>query len=394
MIAAAPAQVTSAPSAHRPVVCQVLHTLQIGGAEVLAARLARRLSDRFKFVFACLDELGTLGAELRGEGFTVEVLGRKSGLDVGCVRRLAGFACDQRANLLHAHQYTPFFYARAPGWIGRRPPVMFTEHGRFYPDLPNRKRMVFNRLFLRRNDRVVAVGESVKRALINNEGIPASRIEVIYNGVRMDEFQADARARQTVRAELGLTPADRVAILVARLDYLKDHSTALRTAERASRQIPGFRLLLVGEGPERPKIEAEIDERGLHGTVLLLGLRTDVRRLLTAADVFLLTSISEGIPVTLIEAMGAELPVVATAVGGVAEVVLPEQTGVLAPSGDDAALAAGLVHIFHDRDAARGLGIAGRRRAIEMFSEEEMHESYAAAYRELLLATRPAALAT
>jgi glycosyltransferase involved in cell wall biosynthesis len=378
----------------RPVVCQVLHTLQIGGAEVLAARLARRLQDRFRFVFACLDELGTLGAELRGEGFTVEVLGRKSGLDVGCVRRLASFARDQLADLLHAHQYTPFFYARAPGWMGRRPPVMFTEHGRFYPDLPNRKRMVFNRMFLRRIDRVVAVGESVKRALVNNEGIPAARIEVIYNGVRMDEYRADPADRLAVRAELGLAPSDRVAILVARLDYLKDHSTALRTAERVSRQIPGFRLLLAGEGPERPKIEAEIDKLGLADTVLMLGLRTDVRRLLTAADVFLLTSISEGIPVTLIEAMGAELPVVATAVGGVAEVVLPGQTGILASSGDDAALAAGLVRVFEDQDSARRMGVAGRLRAIDIFSEEEMHEGYAAAYGELLQSSRATSLAS
>ncbi len=367
--------------ARRPVVCQVLHTLQVGGAEVLAARLARRLRERFEFVFACLDGLGTLGAELRDEGFTVEVLGRTDGLDIGCVRRLARFAHDQQADLLHAHQYTPFFYARAPGWMGRRPPVLFTEHGRFYPDLPNRKRMVFNRIFLRRMDRVVAVGESVKRALIDNEGIPAARIDVIYNGVRLDDFQSDSVTRQEVRAELGLSPADRVAILVARLDYLKDHSTALRTAERVRRQMPDFRLLLVGEGPERPKIEAEIAQRNLGESVRLLGLRTDVRRLLSAADVFLLSSISEGIPVTLIEAMGAELPVVSTAVGGVAEVVVSNETGVLAPSGDDAALAAGLNRVLSDQPLAQRFGAAGRQRAIDIFTEQVMHDEYARIYR-------------
>jgi len=369
-------------SARKPIVCQVLHTLQVGGAEVLAARLARRLAGRFEFVFACLDGLGTLGAELRAEGFTVEVLGRKNGLDIGCVRRLARFARERQADLLHAHQYTPFFYARAPGWIGRRPPVLFTEHGRFYPDLPNRKRMVFNRLFLRPVDRVVAVGESVKRALINNEGIPASRIDVIYNGVRLDDFSSDAATREAVRAELGLSSTDRVAVLVARLDYLKDHSTALRTAERVRQQLPNFRLLLVGEGPERPKIEAEIAARNLGDCVR--GLRTDVRRLLSASDAFLLTSISEGIPVTLIEAMGAELPVVATAVGGVAEVVVPDETGVLAPSGDDAALAAGLGKVLADPKLARRLGATGRQRAADLFAEHEMHSAYAAVYDAML----------
>jgi L-malate glycosyltransferase len=372
----------------RPVVCQVLHTLQIGGAEMLAARLARCLQDRFQFVFACLDGLGTLGAELQDEGITVEVLGRGGGIDIGCVRRLARFVRDQRADLIHAHQYTPFFYARAPGWIGLRLPVLFTEHGRFYPDLPNRKRIVFNQLFLRRRDRVVAVGQSVKQALIDNEGIPASKIEVIYNGVRLDDFQTDPAMRQQIRAELSIPVAAPVAILVARLDYLKDHATAVRTAERVRQQLPDFRLLIVGEGPERAKIEAEIATRGLGDCVIMLGQRTDVRRLLSAADVFLLTSISEGIPVTLIEAMGGQLPVVSTAVGGVPEVVVGEQTGILAPSGDDAALAASVIRTLTEADFARRLGAAGRARAVELFSEEQMHAAYAAVYGELYCSQR------
>jgi glycosyltransferase involved in cell wall biosynthesis len=271
--------------------------------------------------------------------------------------------------------------------------VLFTEHGRFYPDLPNRKRMVFNRLFLRPVDRVVAVGQSVKRALINNEGISPSRIDVIYNGVRLNDFSSDTATRADVRAELGLSPADRVAIVVARLDYLKDHSTALRTSERVRGQLPNFRLLLVGEGPERPKIEAEIAQRNLGDCVRLLGLRTDVRRLLSASDAFLLTSISEGIPVTLIEAMGAELPVVSTSVGGVAEVVVPGETGILAPSGDDAALAAGLIQVLSNVSLAQKYGSTGRERAIERFTEEEMHEGYARAYCDLVGSSKTVAVA-
>jgi len=368
----------------RPTVLQVLHSLHVGGAEMLAARLARHLADQFRFVFACLDDLGPLGEELRSEGFTVEVLGRKSGIDLACVRHLAAFARRQQARLLHAHQYTPFFYCRAPGTLLARPPVLFNEHGRFFPDLPNRKRMVFNRLFLRRKDRVVAVGESVKQALIANEGIPAERIEVIYNGVRLDDFSATDDLRRQVRAELGIDPAAPVAILVARLDYLKDHCTAIRAAERIRRKLPGFRIVVVGEGPERPKIEAEIVDRKLSDCVLLLGLRTDVRRLLAAADLFLLTSISEGIPVTLIEAMGARLPVVSTAVGGIKEVVRPEETGFVAPSGDDVGLATAVVRLLTDPAKARALGMAGRTRAEEMFAEDQMHAQYVRLYESML----------
>jgi L-malate glycosyltransferase len=368
----------------KPVVCQVLHSLHVGGAEILAARLARRLQSDFRFVFACLDDLGTLGEELCQEGFVVEVISRRAGLDVGCVRRLARFVQRHGVAIVHAHQYTPFFYARAPGWVGRRPPVLFTEHGRFYPDLPSRKRMVFNRLFLRRSDRVVAVGDSVKRALVNNEGIPPERISVVYNGVRLDDFNGDSQLRSQVRAELGISPQAPVAIQIARLDYLKDHCTALRAAAHVRQSLPDFQLLLVGEGPERSKIEAEIDQLGLRGTVQLLGLRSDIRRLLSAADVFLLTSISEGIPVTLIEAMGARLAVVTTAAGGVGEVVESGRTGTVVPVADDQAIAQSLTALLGDAQRREQFGKLGRERAAELFSEPVMHANYSSLYRQML----------
>ena len=369
-------------------VLQVLHSLQIGGAEMLAARLARNLKNRVRFAFACLDELGTLGRELRDEGFPVEVLNRRSGIDIRCVQRLGRFAREQNADLIHAHQYTPFFYCRAPAFFVRRPPVLFNEHGRFHPDLPNRKRMIFNRLFLRRIDRVVAVGGAVKQALIANEGIPASRIEVIYNGVSLESFSHDSQARRKVREELGIGNDVPVAIQVARLDYLKDHLTAIRALKAVTQEVPEFKLLIVGEGPERPKIEAEIAKLGVERQVRMLGLRTDVRQLLAAADLFLLTSISEGIPVTFIEAMACHLPIVSTDVGGVKEVIQHGLTGLLSAAGDDRALAQSIVKLLGDANLRRSMGSCGRSRAEQIFSEKEMHERYAELYHEM--ARRPA----
>jgi glycosyltransferase involved in cell wall biosynthesis len=320
---------------------------------------------------------------LRAEGFAVHVLDRKPGIDLGCVRRLARIASESRADLILAHQYTPFFYSRAPGWLGHRPPVVFVEHGRMYPDLPNRKRMMFNRLCLRSTDRVVAVGEAVKRALIANEGIQGDRIEVIYNGTRLEEFSIDGGVRVAMRRELGIEENQPVAIQVARLDYLKDHCTAVRTAEHVRKAMPNFKLLLVGDGPERGKIEREIQTRDLAGTVQLLGQRSDIRRLLAAADAFLLTSISEGIPVTFIEAMGAGLPIVSTAVGGVEEVVVQGETGFVAPAGDDLQLANSLLRLMGNKEVAREIGARGRERATAMFSERAMHARYAALFDQL-----------
>ncbi|MFZ5830720.1 MAG: glycosyltransferase [Planctomycetota bacterium] len=368
----------------QPVICQLLHSLNVGGAEVLAARLARELRSRFRFTFACLDELGPMGRELRDEGFTVEVLERRPGIDFDCMRRLMKWWQREGVELVHAHQYTPFFYAAAARRFRSGPPILFTEHGRWFPDLPNRKRMIFNRLMLRRSDRVVGVGESVRRALVRNEGLPSRRVGVIYNGVDAAAFARNGHPAALVRAECGVAPDDFVVIQVARLDHLKDHVTAIRTIERLSKRCPQARLILVGDGPEQARIEAEIAERRVSANVRLMGLRSDVARLLHAADAFLLTSISEGIPVTVIEAMAAGLPVVSTNVGGVGEIVVDGRTGFLAPSGGDAALATALERLAADGALRRELGASGRQRAQTVFSQQEMHQAYAACYEEML----------
>jgi glycosyltransferase involved in cell wall biosynthesis len=270
------------------------------------------------------------------------------------------------------------------GRLFRGLPVLFTEHGRWFPDYPRRKRIVFNRLLLRRRDRVVGVGECVRQALVHNEGIRAHRVEVVYNGIETRAFPPRRVHRDQVRAELGCRPDEFVVIQVARLDYLKDHQTALRTLDRLVESVPAARLLLVGDGPERTAIEAEINCHQLWSNVSLLGTRHDVPRLLAAADVLLLTSISEGIPLTLLEAMAAGLPVVATRVGGVAEVVVDGETGLLAASGDDAALAAALRQLAQEPGLRQRLGACGCQRVRDHFDDAAMLTSYDQIYREML----------
>jgi glycosyltransferase involved in cell wall biosynthesis len=356
----------------------------VGGAEVLAARLARRLRDAFRFSFVCLDELGTLGQQLRDEGFRVEVLGRRPGVDWRLAFRLGRLLRRERIDLVHAHQYTPFFYAVTSRLLGGRQPVLFTEHGRHFPDYPRRKRLLANRLLLGRRDRVVGVGEAVARALVRNEGFSPRRVAVLYNGIDLGRFDDAAHDGERVRRDMGVGAADLVIIQVARLDHLKDHATAIRTFERVVRECPHARLVLVGEGPEREKIQHLAVQRGVKDQVLLLGLRTDIPRLLHAADVFLLTSVTEGIPLTLIEAMAAGLPVVSTGVGGVGEVIEAQRTGLLAPSGDDAALAQGVLRLAGSPRLRAELGERGRRRALALFSDDRMHDGYARLYREML----------
>jgi glycosyltransferase involved in cell wall biosynthesis len=373
----------SFPHQSQATICHVLHGLEVGGAEVLAARMARQLADRFDFVFACLDDLGPLGAQLRADGFRVELLERRPGVDFRCARRLRRLCRELRVDLLHAHQYAPFAYALLSGAARRRPPILFTEHGRSFPDFPRRKRIAFNRLLLRPRDRIAAVGESVRQALIDNEGLAARRVRVIYNGVDPAPLADPSAARTEARRELGLRPDDFVLIQVARLDGVKDHSTALRMLARLTATRPEVRLLFVGEGPRRAALEKEIEQRQLAAFVKLLGLRNDVPRLLAAADACVLTSASEGVPLALLEAMALRLPIVATDVGGVGEVAPRDAAGLLAPAGDDAALAAAVSRLADDAALRERLGAAGRRRVEQQFGEADMLAAYVGLYEEM-----------
>jgi glycosyltransferase involved in cell wall biosynthesis len=372
-------------ASEQPTICHVLHNLNGGGGtQALATKLTRALSHRYRFTFACLDSLGTFGLQLREEGYAVTLLHRRPGIDFGCARRLANFLGREKVRIVHAHHYSPFFYATAARGLGASPPVLYAEHGPFGARRSRRSRVLYNRLAVRKVDRLVAVGETMREAMASNDGFPADQVEVIYNGVDASVFASDRLHRAAVRRALGLAPAEFVVIHVARLDPVKDHLTAIKAMQRVARQRPNVRLLLVGEGSEQERIETEIASRGLAPSVRLLGMRDDVANLLQAADLFLLTSINETISVAAIEAMCAGLPVVATRVGGMPEVVIDGETGLLRSSGDCESLAAAILHLMEYPALAFEMGRRGRRRAEELFSERQMSFRYQNCYQEML----------
>lgn len=368
-----------------PTIGQVLHRMDRAGAEVLAAALARRLRDRYRFVFLCLDGVGALGEELKREGFGVFELGRQSGIDLKVAGRIRRLTRSHGIDLLHAHQYTPFFYAALSRRLGSTPAVLFTEHGRHYPDRRHPKRVLANRWLLKPGDRVTAVGQFVKRALIDHEGIAEPRITVVYNGIDPDAFaQAGATSRTEARAALGIADDVPVVMQVARFHPVKDHGTAVRALARCVEATPDVVLCLVGDGDKRAEIESLCNQLGVGGHVRFLGVRADVQALLPAADVFMLSSLSEGLPVTLLEAMATGLPIVATEVGGNGEVVEHGVTGLLSPRGDDASLAAHLGVLLADSGKRRAFGEAGRGRLLDRFTQQRMHQQYAEFYNRML----------
>ena len=366
----------------KPTVCHVLHTLSVGGAEILAKEFSLKGSSDFRFVFACLDDIGTMGHELIGSNHEVVSLNRRSGLDLGVATRLASYCKSHKVDVIHAHQYTPFFYASLSRFMGNKAPILFTEHGRTFPDFRRPKRVLANRFLLSKKDQVVAVGKQVKNALIENEGIPEKKIKVIYNGIDVERFKPNGESRHLTRQKLGIREGEIVLIHVARLNPLKDHLAAVKTFDHI-REHPKIRLLIVGEGEEEQNIRNAIADRNLESTVSMLGLRKDIPDLLNAADACLLTSRSEGIPLTLAEAMATELPCIATDVGGVPEIVTDRTTGFLCPAGDTRKMASRIVDLVNSEELRSRMGQAGRARIAKLFNDKSMHAQYQEAYQSM-----------
>lgn len=379
----------------RKTICQLVHSLNFGGAEILARRLATDpvLSEEYRFVFFCLDvpnldQAGSMAKAVCDSGFEIECLNRQPGFDWGCVNRLRNLFQQYNVDLVHAHQCTPFFYASAARGFGDAPTILLTEHGRFYPDVVSRRRRWANWFLLGKNDYITAVGQSVADALVKKEGFPRDRIRIVFNGVDLKPFElADAQRRilrKEVRAEWGVHDDDFIAIQVARLDPIKDHTTALKTMAQLRRRVPKARLIVVGDGPQRQAIEKTRTELGLGDCVVLTGAREDINRQLAGADSFLLTSLSEGIPVTFLEAMASSLPIVCTNAGGCREVVIDEQTGLVAPVGDFEMLADSLIQLAEDESLRRRMGTNGRLRVATVFDQNTMHQTYRNLYQSII----------
>ena len=355
----------------------VLHSMHVAGAEVLVAETIRRLSDRIEAVVFCLDTVGPLGSRLVREGTPVVAFGRKPGFDFSVSKRMAREIRDRRVEVVHAHQYSPFFYgAIAARLSGTRPQVIFTEHGRHFPDVVSTRRRFINRMVLDRlADHVNAVCAFSARSLSKVDGFSRDRIEVIPNGVDLPRY-GRATDLVSLRRHLFLDPSRRYITMVARLHPVKDHRTLFHAFAEIAPMRPDVDLLLVGDGSLREALEQLAEELGIGARVQFLGVRNDVASLLAASDVFTLTSVSEAASITLLEAMASGLPVVVTNVGGNPEIVRDGVDGLLAPRGDSHAIAAALLRVLDDGRLAFSMGQSGAERVRTQFRLDDTVERY------------------
>ncbi|QVL34969.1 glycosyltransferase [Telmatocola sphagniphila] len=358
--------------------------MQVAGAEVLVAETIRRLKDQIEPTIFCLDGVGQIGERMIAEGIPLVNLGRKPGLDWKVAWRMAREIRKRKIRVVHAHQYSPFFYAalaKIPARFSFR--LILTEHGRHYPDVVSWKRRWFNRLFLDRLANAVnACCEFSAYALMEKEGFRANRIEVIENGIDLTRY-CEAADLDSLREKFGFSKTRKYIACVARFHPVKDHAMLIRAVARLTGTDSNIDLVLVGDGPLRPQLEAQVRDLKIEKRVKFLGIRNDVADILRAVDIFALTSVSEAASLTLLEAMACSRPVVVTDVGGNPEIVREGIDGFRVPRNDDAACAAAFLKIVQDPALAKRMGESGRKRVEEIYTLERTLQRYKKLYEQL-----------
>jgi L-malate glycosyltransferase len=362
----------------------VVHSLEIGGIERSTHDMVEVMpSYDIEPSVCCLDRLGPWGEDLKNKGFKIYTIGRSAGIDFKLISKLKAIIKEYKPDVIHPHQYTPYFYTILSNISLYRPKIVFSEHGRFYPDRMSPRRVMFNQFANRLTDRIISVCEATKKALVKYEWFPANKIEVIYNGIKIEKFQIKIDIAEK-RRSLGLKEDDIVIGAVGRLCTEKNYKMLILAFGLVAKDVHNAKLVIVGGGQLEDQLRQTAADMGLTNKVLFLGPRTDVPEILKTFDIYALSSDSEGASQVLLEAMASGTPVVATNVGGNPEIILDGQTGILVPRGDQFKFAEAILNIANDLQYRGKMAENGRNRIFEKFTFTQMVENYVNTYKRAL----------
>jgi len=353
------------------------------GGERQVLLLAKGQVERGHAVLVAAQPESPLAHEARRASIPVAELAVRGEWDLVASARACRLTRRFAADLVHLHTA----HAHAIGWLaglwGSMPPKVVSRRVDFRP-----RSNALSRLKYRWPGQVyVAVSESVRQVLIES-GVDPSRVRTIHSGIPLPGRRPEPTGR--VRRELGIGQDRRIVVSVAALAPHKDHGTLLKAARRVVERVPEAHFVLVGDGPLADRIRRQVASLGLGDRVTLAGFRTDVEDILAESSVFVTSSRLEGLGTSTLDAMAAGLPVVATRVGGIPEMVRHESEGLLVPPQHPDALAEALVAVLGSEDRARRYGEAGRSRAAHFDISRTVDETEAL-YRDVLRMVRRSA---
>ncbi|MGQ9512173.1 glycosyltransferase [Thermodesulfitimonas sp.] len=364
---------------------KVLHLIgggEFGGAERHILTLFKASDPREVLLDAACLFAVPFAPLAREEGMKVTVLPMRSKLDLTIVRKLRSILLGY--DILHTHGVRANFLGRLAA-RGAGLPVVSTVHSLLSLDYPHPVSRLLNALCERSTrgltDHFIAVSAYLAAA-IEREGVPREKVSVVYNGIA--PVNGDVRVPAPLRARFSIPGDVPLVAAVGRLHRVKGHHYFIAAAAEVLKRYPQARFLVIGAGPERNNLEDLVAKLGLAGKVLFTGFLKDIREHYSEFSLLVLSSLSEGLPLTVLEAFLSGTPVVATRVGGLPEVIQEGETGILVPPADVGALAAGICRVLDDPATARAMAARGRELVKRKFSARRMAEGTLAVYRRVL----------
>ena len=353
-------------------VVQIVEDMKVGGQEAIIASLARGLDpETFDVRVWCTQAGGRLADELQSEGYDVQVLGLVGLRRLQDVVRLTKQLRDEEIDVVHTHAWGGGLIGRFAALNSRSPVVVGHVHGIY--NYISKVHLLLDAALCRASTVTICCSRAARDFVVEQQCVPAEKVTVIYNGIDLSPFhERPAEEKAAVRQELGVETDGPVVGSVGHLLTHKGHEHLVRAFPQVLKAMPRARLLLVGEGKKRDELAQLAEDLGVAESTIFTGVRRDVPKLLSIMDVFVLPSLNEGLGMATIEAMASRVPVVASRVGGIPEIVRDRETGLLVEPGSPEQLAEAILEILVYPEWGEKLCEAGRDLCRQDFNVEGM----------------------
>lgn len=363
-------------------VMHVVLGLVLGGLERLVVEISLRMDkELFNVEVCCLDDYGFFADSLIKQGINVTVVQKnQKHYDPFYPFTLRKFLREKKVHVLHMHSGV-YFLASQAGALARTPVKIYTDHGRLLED--SRQFAYEDRFASLFVDQIVAVSKELEKQLVEVIGLPAKKTMTIINGINTDEFVPREKSKSLLE-EFGLKEDQKVIGTVGRLDGIKDQASMIRSFEIVRQKIPGSVLMLVGDGPLEGELREQVRQSGLGDSVIFTGCRSDVQSILNLMDLFVLTSLSEGTPISLLEAMASGVVSVVTDVGGNPSIIDNGVDGLIVKPGNIPQIADGMIELLSNAEKSQIIREKALYKVRKKYSIDRMVDSYTELYQKLL----------
>jgi glycosyltransferase involved in cell wall biosynthesis len=365
----------------RKKVLHLTYDMRIGGTEMVIKNLVEGIdSNQVEASILCIEgPLGPFGEMLREQGFQIHIIERSPGFDVQLIKGIRTYIKQNNIDILHCHQYSPWVYGALAAAFTKTK-VIFTEHGRFYPDSSSWKRKLINPILIRFTNYITAISKATKQALSDFEFIPLHKIDVVYNGIFL--LKTEINQNTLLKEKYKISDSATILGTIARLDPIKNQTMMIEAFASVLKTQTNIYLFIIGDGEERERLERLVDELSIRDNIIFTGYIAKPVHYLQLIDIFLLSSLSEGTSMTLLEAMSLSKPCVVTDAGGNAEIIYHKHNGLVSQNAHMQDFASNINMLITNKELQQRYANNASKRFESMFTNQHMISAYQAIYNK------------